>query len=301
MIELLTRPERRPAVSPEAPLSQRPARRTRSSHRRQWGIMITLSLIVAVSLAPYLLMVFVSGKSRQQYEDTFWQPDWPIQWDNYAVAWKQIAPYLLTSVIVAAVSIVGIVVISAVTGFVISRYRFVGRNLFFALIAILLMIPSISSLIPLFVMMRDFQLLNTIWVMIIPHVVGGAVIGTVLMRTFVDGIPQTIFDAARIDGASAPRLFRSIMIPLSYPVMGSVALITINSVWNDFFWPLLTISDNSLRPISVGLLFFSGQNGTDYGPMFAGYLLSSLPLVILFSFLSKYFLAGVQGGLPGSH
>jgi ABC-type glycerol-3-phosphate transport system permease component len=285
--------------------TQRPRETTRrvrfSPRRRQWGITITLSVIVAVALAPYLLMVFVSGKSRQQYEDTFWQPDWPIQWGNYTAAWKQIAPYMLTSVVVATVSIVGIVAISAVTGFVISRYRFVGRNLFFALIAILLMIPSISSLIPLFVMMRDFHLLNTIWVMIVPHIAGGAVIGTVLMRTFVDGIPQSIFDAARIDGASAPRLFGSIMIPLSYPVMGSVALITINSVWNDFFWPLLTISDNGLRPISVGLLFFSGQNGTDYGPMFAGYMLSSLPLVILFSFLSKYFLAGIQGGLPGSH
>jgi ABC-type glycerol-3-phosphate transport system permease component len=291
MVDVQTMHERAAGAPAQRPRETR--RRVRvSPRRRQWGIMITLSVIVAVALAPYLLMVFVSGKSRQQYEDTFWQPDWPIQWGNYAVAWKQIAPYMLTSVVVATVSIVGILAISAVTGFVISRYRFVGRNLFFALIAILLMIPSISSLIPLFVMMREFHLLNTIWVMIVPHIVGGAVI---------DGIPQSIFDAARIDGASAPRLFGSIMIPLSYPVMGSVALITINSVWNDFFWPLLTISDNGLRPISVGLLFFSGQNGTDYGPMFAGYMLSSLPLVILFSFLSKYFLAGIQGGLPGSH
>ena len=121
------------------------------------------------------------------------------------------------------------------------------------------------------------------------------------MKTFIEGIPQTLFDAARVDGAGAFRLFLSIMLPLSLPVIGTIGLITINGVWNDFFWPLLTITEDNLRTVSVGLLFFQGQSGTEYGPMFAGYFLASLPLLLLFVFLSKYFLAGVQGGLPGSH
>ncbi|MDO9395996.1 MAG: carbohydrate ABC transporter permease, partial [Herbiconiux sp.] len=77
--------------------------------------------------------------------------------------------------------------------------------------------------------------------------------------------------------------------------------LTVIGVWNDFFWPLLTVTDNALKPVSVGLLFFRGQAGTDYGAMFAGYMIASLPLLLLFLFLSKYFLAGIQGGLPGSH
>jgi ABC-type glycerol-3-phosphate transport system permease component len=84
-------------------------------------------------------------------------------------------------------------------------------------------------------------------------------------------------------------------------VLGSIALITLSTVWNDFFWPLLVITDDSLRTMSVGLQFFQGQNAIEYGPLMAGYFLASLPLVILFTFLSKYFLAGVQGGLPGAH
>jgi ABC-type glycerol-3-phosphate transport system permease component len=149
--------------------------------------------------------------------------------------------------------------------------------------------------------MKDLSLLNTYVVLVVPYTAGGVVLGTILMRNFVEGIPQTLFDAARIDGASGARMYRSIMLPLSLPVLGTIALITVSSVWNDFFWPLLVISDDSLRTVSVGLQFFQGQNATDYGPLMAGYLLASLPLILLFTFLSKYFLAGVQGGVPGAH
>ena len=96
-------------------------------------------------------------------------------------------------------------------------------------------------------------------------------------------------------------MYRSVMLPLSLPVLGTISLITVSEVWNDFFWPLLVISDNNLRTVSVGLQFFQGQNATDYGPLMAGYLIASFPLVLLFTFLSKYFLAGVQGGVPGAH
>jgi ABC-type glycerol-3-phosphate transport system permease component len=149
--------------------------------------------------------------------------------------------------------------------------------------------------------MKDLDLLNTYVVLVVPYTTGGVVLGTILMRNFVDGIPQTLFDAARLDGASGARMYQSIMLPLSLPVLGTIALITVSSVWNDFFWPLLVISDDSLRTVSVGLQFFQGQNATDYGPLMAGYLLASLPLILLFTFLSKYFLAGVQGGVPGAH
>ncbi|GAA3640075.1 carbohydrate ABC transporter permease [Microbacterium awajiense] len=269
--------------------------------KKQVGVVIALCVLVLLSLLPYLFMVTASFKDNVQFADNQWAIMFPLHWENYATAWEQIQPYMLASIIVAAASILGIVLLSTVAGFVLARYTFPGRTFFFVMIAALMMVPSISSLIPLFLLMRDLNLLNTYIVLVIPHVAGGAVLGTILMKTFIEGIPQSLFDAARIDGANGPRLFRSIMLPLSMPVIGTVGLITINGVWNDFFWPLLTITDNELRTVSVGLLFFQGQNATLYGPMFAGYLIASLPLLLLFVFLSKYFLAGVQGGLPGSH
>ena len=282
-----------------AEVTTAPARSRRP--KRQVGVHTGLIVLVSLSLAPYLFMLVTSFKDTEQYRENFWAPALPFHLENYATAWHQVQPYLIASVIVAAFSVVGIVAVSLLAGFAFARFTFPGRNLLFVLIAALMAVPTIASLIPLFVMMRDFGMLNTFPVLIIPHVASGVVLGTILMRTFIEGIPQTIFDAAQIDGATHVRIFTSIMMPLSLPVIGTVALVNVQGVWNDFFWPLLTISDNDLRTVSVGLLFFQGQSGTAYGPLFAGYLIASLPLLLLFVVFSRYFLAGIQGGIPGSH
>ncbi len=261
--------------------------------------MLALGLIAFVGLFPFLFMVVTSLKTNQQYYESWWLPALPLHLENYARAWTQIQPYFVTSVVVAAAAIVGALVLCTVSAFVFARYRFFGRNVLFGLIAALLMVPGISSLIPMFVLMRDLGLLNTRAVLVIPHIVGGAVLGTLLMKTFVEQLPQELFDAARVDGAGGPRMFASIMLPLSLPVVGTIALVTVIGVWNDFFWPLLTVTENELRTVSAGLQFFQTQNATEYGPLFAGYAIASIPLLLLFVFLSKYFLAGLQGGLPG--
>jgi ABC-type glycerol-3-phosphate transport system permease component len=260
-----------------------------------------LVILAVVSLAPYLFMLVTSLKTNQQFADSFWQISLPLHFENYATAWNQIAPYLVNTVIVATLSIVLILAIASVSGFVLARYRFAGKHFIYGAVLVLMMVPSLAKLIPLFILMKDLGLLNTYVVLVIPYTAGGLVLGTILIRNFVEGIPQSLFDAARIDGASGARMYRSLMLPLSLPVLGTIALLIISEVWNDYFWPLLAISNNDLRTVSVGLQFFQGQNFTDYGPLMAGYLLASLPLVVLFTFLSKYFLAGVQGGLPGAH
>lgn len=264
-------------------------------------VHVALILIVSVGLLPYLFALITSFKTNEQFAVDFWLPSFPLHPENFGRAWAQIQPYMVTSVLVALIAVIGILVLSLLAGFVLARYSFPGRGFFFAVVVALLMVPGIAGLIPLFVMMRDLGLLNTIWVLAIPHIAGGAVLGTILMKTFIEGIPQEIFDAARVDGASGARMFRSLVLPLSLPVVGTVSLITVINIWNDFFWPLLTITRNELKTVSVGLIFFQGQTSTDYGPMFAGYLIASLPLLLLFTFMSKYFLAGIQGGLPGTH
>ena len=274
-------------------------RRMRS--RRQLGLKTVLVIFAAVALGPYLFMVVTSFKTNQQFAENFWQISFPLHFENYGVAWNQVAPYLFNSILVSLVSIVAILVIASISGFTLARYRFAGKTLIFGAVLVLMMVPGIASLIPLFILMKDLGLLNTYVALVVPYTAGGVVLGTILMKNFVEGIPQTIFDAARVDGASAVRIYRSIMLPLSLPVLGTISLVTVSAVWNDFFWPLLVITDNQLRTVSVGLQFFQGQNATDWGPLMAGYLIGSLPLVVLFTFLSKYFLAGVQGGIGGAH
>jgi ABC-type glycerol-3-phosphate transport system permease component len=273
----------------------------RSRGSRQIGLKTVLIVFATIALAPYLFMIVTSLKTNQQFANSFWQISFPLHFENYSAAWNQIAPYLFNTAVVALTSIVLILLIASISGFVLARYRFAGRTFIYGAVLVLMMVPGLANLIPLFIIMKDLGLLNTYVVLVVPYTAGGVVLGTILMRNFVEGIPQTLFDAARIDGASGARMYRSIMLPLSLPVLGTIALITVSSVWNDFFWPLLVISDDSLRTVSVGLQFFQGQNATDYGPLMAGYLLASLPLILLFTFLSKYFLAGVQGGVPGAH
>ncbi|MDQ0642649.1 carbohydrate ABC transporter permease [Microbacterium murale] len=276
-------------------------RRRAQPGSRQIGIKTVLILIATVALAPYLFMVVTSFKTNQQFADSFWAVSFPLHFENYTVAWEQIQPYLFNTAVVAVISIVLILLIASISGFVLARYRFAGRGLIFGAVLVLMMVPGLANLIPLFIIMKDLGLLNTYIVLVVPYTVGGSVLGTILIRNFVEGIPQALFDAARLDGASGARMYWSVMLPLSLPVLGTISLLTVSEVWNDFFWPLLVISDDSLRTVSVGLQFFQGQNATDYGPLMAGYLIASLPLVLLFTFLSKYFLAGVQGGVPGAH
>lgn len=284
------------ATRDRPPVQPRVNRRRRAN---QILIATALSIMVFVGLFPYLFMFTTSFKTNQEFYHSYWVPTGSPHWGNYSVAWRQIQPYFVTTILVAAASIAGVLLLAATAAFVFARYHFVGRKLLFGLIACLLMVPGISSLIPLFVLARDMGLLNTRIVLILPHIAGGTVLATILIRTSVEGIPQELFDAARVDGAGGVRMFTNVMLPLSLPVIGTVALLTLISVWNDFFWPLLTISDNGLRNVSVGLSFFQGQNATQWGPLFAGYTLASLPLLVLFALLSKYFLAGIQGGVPG--
>jgi ABC-type glycerol-3-phosphate transport system permease component len=256
-----------------------------------------LSCLAFVGIFPYLYMMETALKSNSQFNSNEATPTWPFHFGNFVTAWGDVAPYLLASVIVAACTMIGCLALGSITGFVLARYHFPGRNLFFGLIALLLLIPNIASLIPLFVLMRDLHLLNTYPDLIIPQLTTQTVFAVVLMKTYIEQLPNELFDAAHIDGASSARTYWSITLPLARPIIGTVALFSVISVWSEYFWPELTIVTNSLRTVPVGVQFFQGELTTAYGPLFAGYIIASVPLLVLFVVLAKNFLAGIQGGL----
>lgn len=276
-----------------------PLTRNRFSRTRRADVIlaVALSVIAVIGLFPYLFMLLTSVKTNEQFFDNYWLPSFPFHWENYATAWNQIAPYMLISIVIAAISSLGAILLGSTAATVLARYRFVGRGAVIALVFILLLIPAVASIIPLFVLMRDLRLLNTVAGIAIPMTVGGTVLAIVLLIGYIKSIPEELFEAAVLDGAGGARMYWSIILPLARPVIGTVMLVTVINVWNDFFWPALITTDNALRTIPVGLQFFRGQNITEWGPQFAGYFLASLPLLLLFTFLSKQFLAGLSGGL----
>lgn len=281
------------SVKPAAP------RRTKQK-LHQASLISILTLLAFIGLFPYIFMVITSLKTNQQVVDSYWSLPFPAHFENYVAAWGQTKDYFFVTALVVFTSVIAVLFLGLLTGFIFSRYAFVGKNFLFTLVGLLLMVPSISALIPLFVLVKDLKMLNTIWVLIIPAIAGNCVLAVILFRNFVQSIPQELFEAAVVSGASGPQIFRYIVIPLTYPIIGTVSLLTMINIWNDYFWPLLTVTDDKLRTISIGISFFQGQNATDYGGLMAGYTLASLPLLILFAFLSKYFLAGISGGLSTS-
>jgi multiple sugar transport system permease protein len=243
-------------------------------------------------------MLVTSLKDNNQFFHSYLYPALPFHFGNYVAAWNELEPYFLTSAIVAISTIVGSIILGSGAAFVFARFDFFGRTFLFILIAILLAVPSVTTLIPLFLFMRDLGLLNTRLVLILPYIAGSTILTVVIMRTFVEQLPAELFEASQLDGAGGFRMYWNMMLPLSLPIIGTVTLLSIVGVWNDYFWPLLTITQNNLRTVPVGLTYFQGQNSTAYGPLFAGYTIASVPLLVFFTFLSKWLLTGIEGGLP---
>jgi ABC-type glycerol-3-phosphate transport system permease component len=193
---------------------------------------------------------------------------------------------------------VGVLIIASVTAFVFARYNFPGKEfLFFAILA-LLMIPGILTLVPAFLLVKGFGLLNTYWALILPYVAGGQIFAIFVLRSFIASLPEELFESARLDGASMWHLYSKITLPLSKPILVTIAIMNILSTWNDYIWPLVTIPDGNKWTVSVGIVSFGSQYAglQNWGPMFAGYVIASIPLIILFMFTMRYFIAGLTSG-----
>jgi ABC-type glycerol-3-phosphate transport system permease component len=158
------------------------------------------------------------------------------------------------------------------------------------------MIPGELTLIPSFLLVKDLGLLNSYWVLILPYIAGGQVFAIFILRSFFQSMPDEMFEAARIDGANELQILIRIGIPLSQSILGVVAIMHILSTWNDLVWPLVTLSSDKLMTLTIGLYAFRTAWYSIWGPLMAGYMLASIPLIILFAFTSRLFVEGLSSG-----
>lgn len=267
----------------------------------------TILLVLILSVGPIYFLINVSLKNPLQYEYSRWTVTFPLRFSNYTAEWSSVDHYLVNTVFVAAVVCAGVLVLSLIGGHVFSRMRFPFREpLYYAIIA-LLMVPWVLSFIPAYVIYYNLGLINTYWVLIIPGIAGGCVFGIFLTRSFLEGIPEEIYEAARCDGAGTRSLLLQISLPLATPILATLATLILVAQWNSFLWPLVTINDESKQLAAVGLYHLSSGFGSSttggfsfdvWGPLFSGYVIVSLPLVILFIFLGRFYVEGlVNSGL----
>ena len=206
-------------------------------------------LLVFLTLYPFAFMLITSTKSYTQFLHHYWAPVWPMHiGENYTAAWNQIDVYLKNTVYVGTVSTVGFLISASMSGFVFARYRFPGKEFLFAALMLLMMIPQILQLIPAFMWVRRLGLLDTYWVLILPYIAGGQAYGVFIMRTFFASLPQGLFDAAKIDGASDFQIYLRVALPLSKGIVATLAILRFQQIWNDLIWPLITVPTTACAP-----------------------------------------------------
>ena len=277
---------------------------------RQLAIHAVLVSGALLTFYPFVFMITTSLKSNEQFLHQFWGITFPIHWDNYTPAWNGIRQYIVNSVYVSVLSVGGVLVVSCMSAYAFARHRFPGDTMIFYSILSLMMVPGVLTLISSFMWMKQFPLvggndwtgqggsgfLNSHMALILPYIAGGQVFAILILRSFLANLPEDIFEAARLDGAGELRILTQIAVPLSKPILSAIAIMNLLSVWNDYVWPLIVISDDAKRTLPIGLAFFRGVHGTTYGPLMAGYILASLPLLLLFFFAMRSFVTGLTSG-----
>lgn len=269
-------------------------------------------LFAVFILAPLVWLLISATKSQAEIYTSFgfWFAGPFRLWDNIAALGQNISgagifiDWLGNTLFYAVAGAVGATILSALAGYGFSRYRFRGANAMFFLVMSTLLVPLTSIALPLFLVYSKVGLVNSVWGMILPSMVSP--VGIYLMRTYMDAsVPKDLIEAARLDGASEIRIFTRIAIPLAFPGLMTVLLITIVAVWNNYFLPLIIFSKNSLYPLTVGLssLSHAAETGSraDLVPvLITGGLITVLPLIVLFLLLERYFRGGLlQGSTTG--
>jgi ABC-type glycerol-3-phosphate transport system permease component len=264
--------------------------------RRDWLPYGYLVFIGLMTFLPFALMIVISFKTREQFLVSAVLPSWPPRLANYSVAAGILWRPILNTIIVSIAAIAGTLSVSSLAAYAFARFRFAGDTILFYMILALLMIPGILMLVPRYVIVAQLGMVNTYWALIIPFVASGQIFAIFVLRTFFASIPQELVDAGRVDGAGDLGIFWSIVLPLSKPILGTLAILQMLTIKNDFIWPLVTVTRPFLRTLTLQLRLMEGELGTEWGLIMAGYTLACVPILIVFALATRPFIQGMTSG-----
>jgi len=260
-----------------------------------YAVLIALLLFAVI---PLVLAWFTAFKTSQEILHNPYGPPIPPHLDNLINAWTQgrFSIYFNNSFIISFADVILMLVVAPLAGYAFGRMRFPGQRVLLGVFLIGLTIPVGAIIIPLYLVMRDFRLINTHGAVILADVALAAPIFIFIMRAAFKDLPGELEDAARIDGATEFRIFWHVMLPLVKPAILTVALLEFLWSWNDLLLPLVFLTSDALRTMPVGMLFYRGRFSVDYGLMSAGVLIISLPVIIMFLIFQRSFVKGLTGG-----
>ena len=264
-------------------------------HKRAIPQQIALLLLAILTWYPLVFMVSTSLKTQNQFYENYWWFAFPFDFANYQVVWGRISIAIMNSMQYSLGTLALVLILSLLGGYAFGRFKFYGKNVLFMGVIMLLMIPGTLTLVPLFVQTKALGMANSAWGIIFPLAGFEIVIGIFIMRLFFERLPLELFQAARIEGANQLQLLIFVAIPLALPGLGTVAILDLLFTWNELLWPLVVLSDQDAYPVSAAAITFKNQYRIDNGNLFAAYVSVSIPLMILFIFVVRKFIRGIEG------
>lgn len=270
----------------------------------RWGYVVVYLILIMgilITVLPFLWMILTSLKGQSEAVKV---PPviFPavLRFENYANVFTKI-PFgrmYLNTILSAGVTVTAQLFLCSMAAYAFGRIHFPGRNVIFAILLAVLMVPSSFFILPQYLIIQNMGLLNTVPALFIPNLFSA--FGTFLLRQFFMALPSELEDAARLDGCNHFVIYSRIMLPLIRSGLVALGILTLRFAWNDLMWPLIVNTSTEKMTLSAGLSFMQGQYATDYPTMMAGAVMAVLPLLVMFAIFQRQFIEGVaMSGIKG--
>jgi multiple sugar transport system permease protein len=273
-----------------------------SASRRRFNQVFRFVVLTAITLIWLLPIIAALVTAFRTMDDIstngFWSIPTVFSIENFSKAWTtaRVNSYLLNSFIITIPSLLGMLFLSSLSAYALARFKFRGNLFIYFMYVAGTLLPFQILLLPVFRLTNIIGLYDTHGALILIHVTFQLGFCTFVLRNFMRTVPGDILDAARVDGCNEFRIYWQVMLPLSLPSLAALATLEFTWVFNDFLWALILVSSDAVKPVTAGLATLQGQWNTDWPLITAGALLSTLPTVLVFIFLQRYFIQGLTLG-----
>ncbi|MEF2967058.1 carbohydrate ABC transporter permease [Paenibacillus sp. M1] len=262
-------------------------------------VYLLLAVPVITQLYPLFWLLFYSLKTNEEIlGGSFFSLPKSPQWHNYKEAYEagNYLKYLSNSILVTGVTMICVILLSSMAAYAISRFRWRYGGAVMTVFLMGMMIPMQATLLPLMIIFKNIEILNTHLSLILPYIAFSTPISVFILSGFMKGIPHEIEESAYIDGASVFRIFRSVILPVSVPPMMTVCILTFINIWNEYILAATFISSEKLKTLPFGVYTFVSQYSVNYGNIGAFLIMGALPVILIYFFLSGQITKGMVAG-----
>lgn len=266
---------------------------------KKWFVYLLFAILVVTQIYPLFWLLMYSLKTNEEIlSGSFFSLPIVPQWHNYAEAYTSgsYLKYLGNSVLVTTVTLLVVIILSSMTAYAIARFRWKYGPYVMLLFLLGMMIPMQATLLPLMIIFKNLDLLDTRWSIIIPYTAFALPIAVFILSNFMRSIPTDIEESAFMDGASVYRIFRSIILPISLPPVMTVCILTFINIWNEYIVAATFISSENLKTLPFGVYTFVSQYSVNYGNIGAFLVMGALPVLIIYFILSERITKGMVAG-----